>query len=74
MLSMLCIFVRLKMLLYDVFWQKGGGSSKPQRPISLQRQRPVFFRMLPSSVKIFGKYGNMNINECKHKQYCQVRK
>ena len=49
---------RLKMLYYDVFGIKaGGGVSKPQRPISLQRQRPVFFRMLPSSVKIFGKYG-----------------
>ena len=47
---------RLKMLYYDVFGIKAGGG-KPQRPISLQRQRPVFFRMLPSSVKIFGKYG-----------------
>ena len=45
------------MLYYDVFGIKAGGGSKPQRPISLQRQRPVFFRMLPSSVKIFGKYG-----------------
>ena len=44
------------MLYYDVFGIKAGGGGKPQRPISLQRQRPVFFRMLPSSVKIFGKY------------------
>ena len=68
MLSMLCIFVRLKMLLYDVFWQKWGGGSKPQRPISLQRQRPVFFRMLPSSVKIFGKYA-YHCTETSHQCY-----
>ena len=53
------------MLYYDVFGIKAGGGGKPQRPISLQRQRPVFFRMLPSSVKIFGKYGSKYTEEGK---------
>ena len=60
------------MLYYDVFGIKANGGGKPQRPISLQRQRPMFFRMLPSSVKIFGKYARSISKErlFKFNSYC----
>ena len=51
MLSMLCIFVRLKMLLYDVFWQKGGGLANRSGLLVCSGSGQCFLECSPAASK-----------------------
>ena len=51
MLSMLCIFVRLKMLLYDVFWQKGGGVANRSGLLVCSGSGQCFLECSPAASK-----------------------